>query len=1018
MTSQDAYCWAACPDEGGPPATRDRYAETAAASSRRQHARLTAPYPTAAPRGVRPASAAETWRPRLATDLGTPIRFGQEPAPVVAEVSAERFVGRRAELREISARAAFAAAGLRQTVVVEGRQGIGKTSLLRRAFEQLADFRQLRADCALGGTADQLMSEAGATSRAGPGPSPGRQAGGGLLAVIRALLDDGRPLLLALDNVQWIDAEPAAEIAAVLTGPAAVPLLIIVAAPEPWRADPRGGLSPERLRRQLLSGAGVIRLPVAELSVAETGQLLDRVGPAASEQFTRRLHDYTGGHPGLLSVLLDQGLASAHNNTSPADLLGLFDPLVMNILRSVSRLPEASRELLAAMAVSDETWPLAVVGSVAGVDDPFEALEPLLDSGLVEWSPAETVAPVFVRYPFYRDVIYRSLPRARRQALHAQAASFAIGTRGLAHRVAAARTADPLLAATLAREADRYYLAGENERAGTLLKWSAAVTSDPDERLGRLLQAARWWLRLRAVDWGPRLESCLALWPPSAARSMVLGLIAEAAGRYSQARALLAEAHDLAAGDPRSRSLSRDLDLAAALVHADLGDAPAAYRRAAGLLTLDGLTGAQRGWAEFCAVDARGRMNGAQAALALLARLVPDSMIDDVDAGRGASRDPAGDEVDDQGVRSVRLWARGAWRLLSGRLHDGRDDLIRMLSAADRAAADAVVPVAHAYLGYAHFQLGDWKQAAASVAEAVEALSGHGVLRLRVPVHAVAACVDAAAGHLDSAERHVQAAQRWHAESGPADYAVFPAIAAAAVAQARGDHGRMLAALQPLLADPGPNLGYQAWWQPLHVEALVGTRQLGAAQHALGRLRDLAGGPERPAVTAAWLGALLAAAGSEEFEARARFEHAVAWPSGPDDVPLHRARLEHDYGRFLMSGRNRRAAIGRLRRAYELYRKLGARPFAERCADDLQACGAQATSLTGGQPGGDVPPVLSSRERRIAYLAAQGLTNQEIAGEVFISSKTVEYHLGNVFAKLGISSRRQLPARLGTGPRE
>ena len=94
----------------------------------------------------------------------------------------------------------------------------------------------------------------------------------------------------------------------------------------------------------------------------------------------------------------------------------------------------------------------------------------------------------------------------------------------------------------------------------------------------------------------------------------------------------------------------------------------------------------------------------------------------------------------------------------------------------------------------------------------------------------------------------------------------------------------------------------------------------------------------------------------------------------------------------------------------------GAQPFADRCATELAACGAQPSVSAQDRQGADAFPVLSPRERRIAYLAAQGLTNQEIAGEVFVSAKTVEYHLSNVFAKLGISSRRQLSARLGGEP--
>ena len=747
------------------------------------------------------------------------------------------------------------------------------------------------------------------------------------------------------------------------------------------------------------------RIRLTELTVSETGQLLDWAGADGSDRAAARVHGYTGGHPALLSLLLDHGLTAA--DARPGDLFGLFDPLVLSILRTMSALPAASRDLLAAMAVSEEPWPLAIIGSVARVDDPFEALEPVLESGLAEWYPDDTMAPVAIRYPLYRDVIYRSLPIARREVLHTRAASFALGTRAWAHRVAATTAKEPTLAAMLEQEARRYYQAGDNERAGTLLMWSAAATSTPAERQRHLHQAAHWWLTLRAIDWGPRLQACLSTLPPSAPRSLILGILAEAAGHYRQAHALLAEAEQLASAEGAVPALRSDIQLGLALVHADLGNAQEEYRLAAGLLAVEGLPVIQRSWAEHHAAGAWARLHGAKSALAKLATFVPDSAID----GQRDSGLPVTGSNERAGSQSVRLWTRGSWRVLAGLLRDGSDDLARMLRAGDRAAIEPVAPVAQAYRGYTHFLLGDWRMAEHAVTQAIAALNGHAVVRSQVPVHAIAACVDAASGRSESAVRHVQAAQRWHAECGTADYAAFPAIAAATVAQCRGDYGWMVAALQPLLADQAGAVMYQGWWLPLAVEALIGTAQLAAAGRALRQLTEIAGSG-RSTTTLAWLDAWLAAAGHDEYTARARFEDGLARPPARDDIPLHRARLEHEFGRYLMSRRSRRAAIERLRRAYELYRALGARPFADRCADDLAACGAQLVVPAQGRQGVEAFPLLSPRERRIAYLAAQGLTNQEIAGEVFVSAKTVEYHLGNVFAKLGISSRRQLATRL------
>lgn len=971
------------PRDGRP---RDRYATTQASSRVPARVRKRT---VASARTGQPGSDAARKRPRLVEDPRASAELADEISAAVAETPMTRFVGRRAELREVSARAAAAAAGTRQTVVIEGRPWIGKTALLIRALEQLPGYSQLQADCARGGTIDQLMSDASLV----------RARRDGLLATVRAIAEEAGPVVIVLDNLQCIDVESAAAVSVAWSALRTAAVLVIVATRTPWRPEPADEPQVTWLRRQLLAGSQLSRIALTELSVAETGQLLERFGLAVSEQGAESLHRYTGGHPALLSLLLDQGVSAA--DAAPADMLGLFDPLIMSILRTVSSLPEASRDLLAAMAVSEEPWPLAIVGSVAGVDDPFEALEPLLDSGLVEWFPADTVAPVSIRYPLYRDVIYRSLPAARREALHGLAAGFALGTRAWAHRVAAASIPQPGLAAMLEQEARRYHLAGDIDRAGTLLMWSASATSDPGERHRHLLQAAHWWLSLRAIDWGPRLESCLSDWPPSAARSMVMGLLAEASGRYAQARDLLAEAEEIARVDGSAAELGADIDLAMALVHADMGDVHTEYRLASKLLTYDGLPAAHRGWAEHLAADACGRTGGPDAALAKLAELAPDALIDGDDSAKGA------------GSQSVRLWARGSWRVRSGRLQDGRDDLTRMFRVGDRTAVASVAPIAHAYLAYGQYLLGDWKAAEQASAQAVASMSGHAVARLRIPVHAVAACVDAASGRADSAARHIQASQRWYADCGPEHYAVFPALAAATSAQARGDYRRMAAALASLVAEPGKSVSHRWWWQPLQVEALIGTGQLGAAKRALDRLIDLVGGYDRQSLTVTWLEAWLAAARHDELKARARFEEATARPPGKDDVSLHRARLEHEYGRYLMSGRSRRAAIAQLRHAYELYGALGAGPFAERCASDLEACGVHASPAAGGQGGRGALPVLSHRERRVAHLAAQGLTNQEIAGELFISAKTVEYHLGNVFAKLGITSRRQLAARLG-----
>jgi DNA-binding CsgD family transcriptional regulator len=125
-------------------------------------------------------------------------------------------------------------------------------------------------------------------------------------------------------------------------------------------------------------------------------------------------------------------------------------------------------------------------------------------------------------------------------------------------------------------------------------------------------------------------------------------------------------------------------------------------------------------------------------------------------------------------------------------------------------------------------------------------------------------------------------------------------------------------------------------------------------------------------------------------------------------VDLARARLI--YGEWLRRQRRRRDARDQLGRAYQIFDSIGAAAFAERARIELRATGARALKRTTG-----TPDVLTAQEALIARLASQGASNPQIAAQLFISPATVAYHLGKVFAKLGISSRSQLARATGDG---
>lgn len=423
----------------------------------------------------------------------------------------------------------------------------------------------------------------------------------------------------------------------------------------------------------------------------------------------------------------------------------------------------------------------------------------------------------------------------------------------------------------------------------------------------------------------------------------------------------------------------------------------------------------------YYAADAYGgRRGSASASLRRLDALAPES-----GGPRGSGGDPGGPgepggpgdpaAAGERSGRQILRWARGVWLAQSGAAAQAVNELGHVVRRQD-GPAEQVLATAHAYLGYALFQLGDWRAAASSAGEAMRIANARGDRRAALPAVALAACISALRGDWGTAAERVDSAIRDQRALGSARDALFPAMAAATLAQARAEPGHMLTALITVAGQPELFARQQLWWRPLYVEALIHTGRLSAAAAELVALRAAArveaeGRPRSGAVVARLEAALTAAEGDSgaalELLARA-LEHPV------DEDPLALSGLEYDYGRLLLGTRRRKSAIRWLLSAHERYLELGAQPFADRCLRGLKGLGAlppAAGSAGDGQAGGS-PATLTAQEYRIAALAADGMTNQQIAHAVFVSSKTIEYHLGNAFAKLGIASRHQLRAVL------
>jgi len=901
-------------------------------------------------------------------------------------------VGRTAELDILAECARGAADGEPRCALVVGAAGIGRTALLHRFRAQETDATIWWASCdpteteLAYGVVSQLYRHGDPVDDQ-PEPvwtgMPPVEVGALLLHAIEAA-QRVRPLIVVVDDAQWLDGPSLGAFGHVLRRLHHGRVLLVWSLRD---GEPASEVT-EGLRRMVSDQVGALELRLSGLSAADVAALSEHHDLPVDMAVATRLCDYLGGNPRFVLDTLDR-LPSA-GRVLARDRLPLPGPVRNPVRRAMTALPDHSHRLIAAMAVLDGCHPLSTVADVAGVVDAPTHLAPLLAHGLVRWWPDDPATPVEIDGRLRRDAVYQSLAPRLRQELHGAVALRADGVAALEHRLAAATGRDDVLADDLdSASADAARL-GDGRRAATLLLWAAGVTGDRARHERRLLSAAAQLTRYRRWDrldelW-PRIEACA----PSPLRSLALGALALSHGQWALAEARLAETVTGTDAETRQLIVRAWLSLAYRAGRQDHGHLEGLLAR--WVLAEPNLDRATRHWAAYHASDAEGRVSdGPHRALASLRRLAP---LDALDA-------PQEDALL-QGMH-------GTWQARAGRLTES----IRTLSTAERhghvESTPDLIAAVRAELAFAQHLSGAWEQAMATADDAVAAAEHTDVAGTRAFVYCAAACVYAPTGRWDRAGELTRAAHRWWCPPNPRGGVSFPALAAATIAQAHADHPAMLAALRPILDLPpaGGHVRYfPLWLRPLVVEALIGAGSLADAARELHRLAESAAQIPALEVAVGWLGGWLAERQGDHEQARACYEAALALPADADDIPFHRARLANAYGRLLLYQGSRRAAIGQLRQAFERYSDLGAQPFLQRCATDLAASGLRVSTDTDFGP----LAVLSAKEHRVAHLVAAGLTNQQVAREIYISVKTVEFHLGNIFAKLGINSRKDLAA--------
>ncbi|MDT3443829.1 LuxR C-terminal-related transcriptional regulator [Pseudofrankia sp. BMG5.37] len=909
------------------------------------------------------------------------------------------FVGRGSLLGRFGQVLERARSGHPQVVVVEGPAGIGKTALVGRFLDGADVGCVLRAS----GDEDETGLEYGVFEQlraGGEGRGPAVEGGAGQVAGLAgggvfvdpltagaALLDRLGELqrsgvvAVVVDDAQWADLLSLRALAFALRRLRVDRVLAILVVRE--AADPR---LPAGLRRLVTFGT-VERVRLAGLDAGELRDLGRRLGVGSlSAHGAARLHAHTEGNPLHARALLEQLPLTAFDEAVAP--LPAPRPFAMLVLAKLAACPPDVEGLVAAASVLGMHTQVRLAGAVAGLDEPLPALDQAVAAGLLE--EGLNGRDVTFPHPLVQAAVYRQLGPARRVELHLRAAQHLAQDApavALRHRARAATGPDAALSDELARHGRANAGRGGWVSAAEQLDAAARLAPHSADRERFALEAVECQLLAGEVADPARLVARVRAFAPTAWRSYVLARLALNAGEFGECEALLRDAWQ----------------------RCDQEAQPALGARVAGHL------------AALYGNEMRGDEQTRWADIAL--RLAPDQTATDMirylrHSGAGPIRRSAADDAALDLLPEPALATPGELEDLLGRgmRHLHRDELdlalrdfggVRAVSHGRSATFRWIVAY---HLGTAEFRAGRWDDAAGrgELALSIAADADEEVLALAC--RHLATLVPANRGDWQAAEDHLRVLEA-AAVGDNVLPVVHTAFSRAQLARARGEYRAAASVLEPLARPRFRHVVENpavAWLIAPVVDFFELTGEFGPFADVLAALEQ--SGADNGSHTALSVvqtaHAAVAVAKGDEATARGHFEAALAHAARVD-APFELALVRYGHGRFLRR-RGRRALAGaQLSPARDTFAHLGARPFLERCERELAACG-----LAPGREPGREAAVLTSQEAVVARLVATGLTNRQVARELVVSVKTVEYHLGNVFTKLDVSSRTQLAARL------
>jgi DNA-binding CsgD family transcriptional regulator len=904
--------------------------------------------------------------------------------------------GRSGEVSVLTDLVAAVRSGESRVLVVRGEPGVGKTALLDELTGRAQGCQVVRAagvqsemEFAFAGLHQLLtplldrLERLPAPQRdalrtvfgisAGPPPDRFLVA----LAVLSLLSETAgeQPLVCVVDDEQWLDQASAQALGFAARRLAADPVALVFAARVPGAEL-----------------AGLPELAVEQLTESDARALLDSAltGPLDARVKDQLIAEAEGNPLALLE--LPRGM-------TPAELAGGFGlpgagaltgRIEDSFRRRLDALPDQTRRLLLLAAADPSGDPTLMWRAAGRLGLTVQATVPAVEAGLAEFGTR-----VRFRHPLVRSVAYRSAPFAGRQEVH-RALSEEIDPaadpdRRAWHRAQATTEPDEEVATELERSAGRARARGGLAAAAAFLERSVLLTADPARRGERTVAAAQANLQAGAFDKAIGLLVMAEAGPldelQGARVDLLRGQIAFASGQGDDAPPLLLKA--AARLEPLDLDLARETYLSAwgaALFAGHLGaiDLPEISRAARAVhapthpprsidLLLDGLV--------LAVTD------GLAVAAPALRRVA-------------AAFASAGTPVEER--------LRWSWLGIAAAHYLWDFDGCSAINAsAARLARDVgaldQLPIHLQAHASAVTWAGDFPAAAAMIAEAQLISEATGTRMAPFAAMSLAAM----RGQEDEAVPLIEATFAAATAGGQGLAVTWTRWATAVLRNGLGQYADAAAAAGQASRDM-PHFFISTWALPELIEAASRTGNARLAAAAVDELTETT----QPGGTDWGLGieARCRALVCEGLAAEDQYREAID-RLGRTRLRPELARAHLLYGEWLRCEDRRTDAREQLRTAHSLLSDIGMEAFAERARQELIAAGETArkrTAQTTARAAVEPSQELTAQEMQVARLARDGLSNPEIGARLFISAHTVQYHLGKVFTKLGITSRGQL----------